>query len=76
MHLTPTSSSWLNSVERFFGQITRKLIRSGSFRRVGALVTDILRFLDHHNVNPTPFSLDGQPAPCFGEARPRLGSNA
>ena len=33
LHLTPTSSSWLNLVERFFGEITRKVIRSGSFRK-------------------------------------------
>jgi hypothetical protein len=50
LHLTPTSSSWLNLVERFFGEITRKVIRSGSFLSVGALVADI-------------FPLEGQPAP-------------
>ena len=76
LHLTPTSSSWLNLVERFFGEITRKVIRSGSFRSVGALVADIFRFLDHHNLHPKPLSLDGQPAPCAGKNRPRLGSHA
>jgi hypothetical protein len=55
LHLTPTSSSWLNLVERFFGEITRKMIRSGSFRSAGALVADIFRFLDHHNLNPKPY---------------------
>jgi transposase len=43
LHFTPTSSSWLNLVERFFGEITRKVIRSGSFRSAGALVADIFR---------------------------------
>ena len=46
LHLTPTSSSWLNLVERFFGEITRKVIRSGSFCSIGALVAGIFRFLD------------------------------
>jgi transposase len=61
MHLTPTSSSWLNLVERFFGQITLKVIRSGSFRSVGAFVTDIFRFLDHHSLNPTPYRWTANP---------------
>ena len=61
LHLTPTSSSWLNLVERFFGEITRKVIRSGSFRSVGALVADILRFLDHHNLNPKPYRWTANP---------------
>ena len=61
LHLTPTSSSWLNLVERFFGEITRKVIRSGSFRSVGALVADIFRFLDHHNLNPKPYRWTANP---------------
>ena len=65
--VTLTSSSWLNLVERFFGEITRKVIRAGSFRSVGALVADISRFLDRHNLNPKP-SLDGQPTPHSGNA--------
>ncbi|HEY5741657.1 MAG TPA: transposase, partial [Terrimicrobiaceae bacterium] len=62
LHLTPTSSSWLNLVERFFGEITRKVIRSGSFRSVGALVADIFRFLDHHNLNPKPYRWTANPS--------------
>ena len=61
LHLTPTSSSWLNLVERFFGEITRKVIRAGSFRSVGALVADIFRFLDHHNLNPKPYRWTANP---------------
>src|ERR1700722_2241876 len=55
LHFTPTSASWLNLVERFFGEITRKVIRPGSFQNVPELVTDIFRFLDHHNLKPTRY---------------------
>ena len=61
IHFIPTSSSWLNLVERFFGEITRKVIRPGSFRSVGALVADIFRFLDHHNLNPKPYRWTADP---------------
>jgi transposase len=61
LHFTPTSSSWLNLVERFFGEITRKVIRCGSFRSVGALVADIFVFLNHHNLNPKPYRWTADP---------------
>ena len=61
LHFIPTSSSWLNLVERFFGEITAKVIRPGSFRSVGALVADIFRFLDHHNLNPKPYRWTADP---------------
>lgn len=61
LHFIPTSSSWLNLVERFFGEITRKVIRAGSFRSVGALVADISRFLDHHNLSPKPYRWTADP---------------
>ena len=61
IHFIPTSSSWLNLVERFFGEITAKVIRPGSFRSVGALVADIFRFLDHHNLNPKPYRWTADP---------------
>ena len=61
LHFIPTSSSWLNLVERFFGEITAKVIRPGSFRSVGALVADIFRFLDHHNRNPKPYRWTADP---------------
>jgi hypothetical protein len=61
LHLTPTSSSRLNLVECFFGEITRKVIRAGSFRSVGALVADIFRFIDHHNLNPKPYRWTANP---------------
>jgi transposase len=61
IHFIPTSSSWLNLVERFFGEITARVIRPGSFRSAGALVADILRFLDHHNLNPKPYRWSADP---------------
>ena len=52
LHFTPTSSSWLNMVERFFGEITRRVIRPGSFAHLGELVTAIMQFLAQHNEKP------------------------
>jgi len=54
-HFTPTSSSWLNLVERWFGEITRKRIRRGVFRSVPELVADIEDFIQANNENPKPF---------------------
>jgi transposase len=61
LHFTPTSSSWLNLVERFFGELTRKVVRPGSFRSVGELVADILRFLEQRNQNPRPYRWTADP---------------
>lgn len=55
VHFTPTSSSWLNQVERFFAEITEKRIRRGAFRSVSALKKAIRDYLDNHNENPKPF---------------------
>ena len=55
VHLTPTSSSWLNQVERFFGLITERKIRRGIYRSVAALRADITSFIEHHNADPRPF---------------------
>ena len=54
MHFVPTSSSWLNLVERWFREITTKRIRRESFRSVDALVQVIQEFIDAHNENPRP----------------------
>lgn len=51
-HFIPTSSSWLNMIERFFSEITNKMIRRGVFGSVEQLINDIKKFLDHHNDNP------------------------
>jgi transposase len=55
LHFIPTSSSWLNLVERFFAEITGKRIRRGVFRSVAELEDAIHGYLDHHNANPKPF---------------------
>ena len=55
VHLTPTSSSWLNQVERFFALITDKKIRRGIYHSVQALCADIADFIRHHNADPKPF---------------------
>jgi transposase len=55
LHFTPTSSSWLNLVERWFGEITRKRIRRGTFKSVKELVEAINQYIRHNNENPKPF---------------------
>ena len=55
LHFTPTSSSWLNLVERWFGEITRKRIRRGVFKSVPELIEVIREFIRINNHNPKPF---------------------
>ena len=54
MHFIPTSSSWLNMVERWFREITTQRIRRGSFRSVEQLEAAIQSFIDAHNEDPKP----------------------
>jgi transposase len=54
-HFVPTSSSWLNLVERWFGELTSKRIRRGSFRSVEELEKAITEFMAVWNENPKPF---------------------
>ena len=55
LHFVPTSSSWLNMVERWFGQITQKRIRRGTFKSVPQLITAITEYVDNYNGDPKPF---------------------
>ena len=55
MHFIPTSSSWLNLVERFFADITQDAIRRGVFRSVADLEDVIAKYLEAHNAAPKPF---------------------
>jgi hypothetical protein len=54
-HFVPTSSSWLNLVERWFGKLTSKAVRRGSFSSVADLQPAIAQFLDAWNEDPKPF---------------------
>src|SRR6201991_921934 len=55
LHFTPTSSSWLNLVERWFAELTNKLLRRGAHRSVRALNRDIRAWIKTWNENPRPF---------------------
>lgn len=55
MHFTPTSSSWLNLVERVFGDLTAKQIRRGVFRSVPELIAAIDAYITQRNTHPKPF---------------------
>ena len=54
-HFTPTSSFWMNLVERFFADLTEDVIRTGSFASVSELVSDINAYLAGRNANPRPY---------------------
>ena len=56
VHFIPTSSSWLNLVERWFAEITRKRIRRGVFRSVEQLIQAITDFVDNHNQHGRAFT--------------------
>jgi transposase len=54
-HFTPTSSSWLNVIERWFRELTQNRIRNGVFRSVAELEQAIRDYIDHHNAHPKSF---------------------
>jgi transposase len=56
LHFTPTASSWLNLVERFFGKLTDKAIRRGIFTSVPELIAAIEAYLKASNDHPQPFT--------------------
>ena len=55
MYFTPTGSSWLNMVERFFRDLTQNRLRRGTFRDVEELIMAVEGYIDNHNENPKPF---------------------
>jgi transposase len=55
LHFTPTSSSWINLVERWFGELTTKLLRRGQHRSVRQLNAEIRQWIDDWNENPRPY---------------------
>jgi transposase len=55
VHFTPTSASWINQIERWFAELTRKKIKRGVHTSVRELERDIQSFIDIHNENPKPY---------------------
>jgi transposase len=55
LHFIPTSSSWLNLVERWFRELTDKRLRRGSFKNVPDLIAAITQYMEGHNQNPQVF---------------------
>lgn len=55
LHFTPTGSSWINQVERWFGLLTEQLIRRGTHKSVVALENDVRQWVKNWNDNPKPF---------------------
>jgi transposase len=67
-HFTPTGASWLNMVEAWFGILTRRSIRRGSFDTVRALVRHIRAYIAHWNEHPTPYVWTKEPADIIRKA--------
>lgn len=67
-HFTPPGASWLNMIEAWFGILTRKSVRRGSFHSVRALVRHINDYLVHWNEDPTPFVWTKEPADIIKKA--------
>jgi hypothetical protein len=79
MHFTPTSASWLNLIERFFGELTDKRIRRGTFRSVPELIKAIDDYIAHHNDLPSTFTWTAKVEDILGKvarARRRLDKTA
>lgn len=67
-HFTPTSAFWLNMVEAWFGILTRKSVRRGSFTDVKALIRHIHHYIEDWNEHPTPFVWTKEPAEIIRKA--------
>lgn len=65
VHFIPTSSSWLNMVERWFREITTKRLRRSTFRSVESLEKAIYAYIDEHNADPKPFTWTADLADLF-----------
>ena len=61
MHFTPTGASWLNQIERWFAEVTRRRIRRGTFRSVPELVKAIREYIRENNKCPRPFHWVAKP---------------
>ncbi len=67
-HFTPTGASWMNMVEAWFGILTRKSVRRGSFPSVPALIKHIKAYIAHWNEHPTPFVWTKDPSDIIKKA--------
>jgi transposase len=77
MHFTPTSSSWMNMVERFFRDLSEDVVRNGSFESVKELSSAILSYLAERNLNPKAYQWKAQGAEILAKiqrAREKLAS--
>ncbi len=76
VHFAPTSASWINQVERWFAELTRKQLQRGGHRSTLQLEADIRAFIETHNENPRPFkwtrSADGILAALWPNLQPAL----
>ena len=66
---TPTNSSWLNLVERFFADLTEDVIRSGSFMSLNELVRDIKAYLAQRNAAPKPYTWNAEGAEILAKIK-------
>jgi len=71
LHFTPTSDSWLNLVEIFFGIITRQAIRRGTFTSVADLTAAIETYIDGWNERAHPFTWTKTADQILAKANPR-----
>jgi len=55
VHFTPTSASWINQVERWFAELTRKQLPRGVHRSTAKIEADITAFIEAHNEKPKPY---------------------
>ena len=69
MHFIPTSSSWLNMVERWFRDLTQERIRRGVFHSVKELVGAISGYIEEHNRDPRPFIWTATPERIMAKFR-------
>jgi len=69
IHFTPTSSSWLNLVERWFREITQQRIRRGTFKNVDQLKAAIYEYVKHHNEHAQGFNWTAKPEEILAKVR-------
>jgi hypothetical protein len=69
VHFIPTSSSWLNLIERWFRELTDKRIRRGAFKSVPQLIQVVMEYIAQHNENPRSFVWTAKAADILAKVR-------